>query len=61
LIALGNGTNKLPIKTDIRQAIGKDVGYTVGTTLFPSNPGLFFLKRNDPSVRRASGFVQVGW
>jgi hypothetical protein len=31
-VALGNGIPKLPIKTDIRHAIGKDAGDTVGTT-----------------------------
>jgi hypothetical protein len=28
-IALGDGTHKLPVRTDIRQAIGKKVGDTV--------------------------------
>jgi hypothetical protein len=28
-MALGNGTHKLPVKTDIRRAIGKEVGDTV--------------------------------
>jgi len=32
IVALGNGIPKLPIKTDIRHAIGKDAGDTVGTT-----------------------------
>lgn len=28
-MALGNGTHKLPVRADIRKAIGKDVGDTV--------------------------------
>jgi hypothetical protein len=32
ICGLGIGTHKRPIKTDIRQAIGQDVGDTVGTT-----------------------------
>ena len=32
-MALGNGTHKLPVRADIRQAIGKDVGDTVAITL----------------------------
>jgi len=32
ICGLGNGTHKRPIKTDICQAIGQDVGDTVGTT-----------------------------
>ncbi len=28
-MAMGDGTHKLPVKNDIRQAIGKDVGDTV--------------------------------
>jgi hypothetical protein len=30
---MGDGTHKLPVKTDIRQAIGKDVGDTVKVML----------------------------
>ena len=32
-MALGNGTHKLPVRADIRQAIGKDVGATVAISL----------------------------
>lgn len=32
-MALGNGTHKLPVKTDIREAIGKDVGDSVKVQL----------------------------
>ena len=32
-MALGDGRHKLPVKTDIRQAIGKDVGDTVAIFL----------------------------
>jgi hypothetical protein len=32
-MALGNGTHKLPVRADIRHAIGKDVGDTVAISL----------------------------
>lgn len=32
-MALGDGNHKLPVKTDVRRAIGKDVGDTVTVTL----------------------------
>ena len=32
-MALGNGTHKLPVKADVRQAIGKKVGETVTVLL----------------------------
>jgi hypothetical protein len=32
-MALGDGRHKLPVKTDIRKAIGKDVGDTVAISL----------------------------
>ena len=32
-MALGDGRHKLPVKADIRKAIGKDVGNTVTVVL----------------------------
>ena len=32
-MAMGDGTHKLPVRADIRKAIGKDVGDTVGVLL----------------------------
>jgi hypothetical protein len=32
-MAMGDGTHKLPVKADIRRAIGKDVGDTVDVLL----------------------------
>jgi hypothetical protein len=32
-MALGNGTHKLPVRADIRQAIGKELGDTVDVSL----------------------------
>ena len=32
-MAMGDGTHKLPVKADIRQAIGKEVGNTVKVVL----------------------------
>ena len=32
-MAMGDGTHKLPVKTDIRKAIGKEVGDTVSVVL----------------------------
>lgn len=32
-MALGNGNHKLPVRADIRQVIGKDVGDTVAISL----------------------------
>lgn len=32
-MAMGDGTHKLPVKADIRQAIGKEVGDTVNVLL----------------------------
>jgi len=37
-MALGNGTHKLPVRADVRKAIGKDVGDTV-TVRIERRPG----------------------
>ena len=51
-MALGDGTHKLPVKADIRRAVGKEAGATVRVRLTERLDGWTEAQRPEPWEKR---------